>query len=306
MLMRKEVRLGLAIGGVLLAVVIVYILAVTAGPDTPQTVALEQPPQAQGPSQPPVSDPPAPAQRDPFETSQSAGDNRRPASQGAVAGTDTWSEALATGRVPERVPLLLTTTTPDPTVTVAPVPAEANQPAVPGSAGSLNTSVPIAASNVGDAIGSGGFNAPPSTRPSDPTQPLARTHTVREGESFATIAAAAYGNASYYPHLIRANPSLDPRKLRPGMTINLPPVNEVRVDNTPRPAAASAPPTPLDSRTEYRVSNGDSLERISLRLYGKRDRVDKLYELNKSTIGPDPARLKVGTVLKLPEPPTTR
>src|SRR4051812_2287496 len=34
--------------------------------------------------------------------------------------------------------------------------------------------------------------------------------------------------------------------------------------------------------------------------------VDKLYDFNKTTIGPDKAKLKVGTVLKLPEPPTVK
>jgi hypothetical protein len=32
-------------------------------------------------------------------------------------------------------------------------------------------------------------------------------------------------------------------------------------------------------------------------------RVEKLYELNQQTIGPNPAALKIGMVLKLPEPP---
>jgi hypothetical protein len=33
--------------------------------------------------------------------------------------------------------------------------------------------------------------------------------------------------------------------------------------------------------------------------------VDKLYELNKEVIGANPAHLKAGMVLKLPEPPTS-
>jgi nucleoid-associated protein YgaU len=129
----------------------------------------------------------------------------------------------------------------------------------------------------------------------------ARTHTVRPGENYSTIAAAAYGNAAYYPHLIRANPTIDARKLRPGMVINLPPISEVRADGA-QTASASTPR--IDERTEYRVQPGDSLERISIKLYGKRDRTEKLHELNRSLIGANPARLKPGMILKLPEPPT--
>ena len=60
----------------------------------------------------------------------------------------------------------------------------------------------------------------------------------------------------------------------------------------------------IDSKAEYRVQPGDSLERISIKLYGKRDRTDSIYEANRTTIGDDPARLKVGQILKLPEVPT--
>ena len=47
-----------------------------------------------------------------------------------------------------------------------------------------------------------------------------------------------------------------------------------------------------------------NLYTISLRLYGKADRMEKIYELNKAAIGDDISRVKVGMVLRLPEPPT--
>jgi nucleoid-associated protein YgaU len=350
MFMRKEVRLGLSIGGVLLAVIIVYLLVVTAGSDKPQTVSLDQP---QNTGSPTGAQPPAPAPSGPTET-------RRdgplvappPASRPALVsdapgsgGTDPWSTALATGHVP-----VMLTETPaqnppsGPGAPINPGPASANQSTGSLSSGSLaggtsarGGSEPIAASNVGSSITSGGSNswARPTTGESLPgtgapgtgasgagapgagasgTSPRdtgsnARTHVVKEGETYASIAKAVYGNESYYPHLIRANPTIEARRLRPGMTISVPPVSEVRADTTARPGSAAqqaaAPQAPLDTRTEYRVGEGDSLEKISLKLYGKRDRTEKLYELNKSTIGADPARLKIGMVLKLPEPPTT-
>jgi nucleoid-associated protein YgaU len=49
---------------------------------------------------------------------------------------------------------------------------------------------------------------------------------------------------------------------------------------------------------------GDNLYIISLRLYGKSTLAHRLYELNKQTIGNDPAKLKPGQVLQLPEPPS--
>jgi nucleoid-associated protein YgaU len=119
----------------------------------------------------------------------------------------------------------------------------------------------------------------------------------------------AYGNRNLYPAIMRANPNLDPKKMRPGMTIVLPPVAEVRPDSSNADRTSSATPAShtagsLDSRNEYRVTSGDTLERIAMKLYGKRDMIDKLYELNKEKIGPDRDKLRLGMVLKLPEPPT--
>jgi nucleoid-associated protein YgaU len=343
MFMRKEVRLGLSIGGVLLAVLIVYVLVVTAGSDKPQTVTLDQPTNSTGPNtsgpggRPDAPAPPAPEQQARRDEPRDAGRDRARDSTAATAPSgDRWNDALSTGRV-SQPPVLMTETpgggspqgsgaSPAP---IPPGPAAANQstPQLGGgtattSSGTLGGSVPIAASNQGAIINSagnnpGGYTSPipsgPATLPSARDTSV-RTHVVQPGETYASIAKAVYGNESYYPHLIRANPTIEARRLRPGMTINVPPSSEVRADTTSRPgstgspqaaAQSAAPQAALDPRTEYRVGEGDSLEKISLKLYGKRDRTEKLYELNKATIGADPARLKIGMVLKLPEAPTT-
>jgi nucleoid-associated protein YgaU len=97
------------------------------------------------------------------------------------------------------------------------------------------------------------------------------------------------------------------------MTINLPDASAVKSTagasaageaqhasaHIPGSAAAT-----IDSAHEYRVQPGDSLHKISIRLYGRFDQADKIYQLNKQLIGEDPHRLKVGQVLKLPQPPT--
>jgi nucleoid-associated protein YgaU len=62
----------------------------------------------------------------------------------------------------------------------------------------------------------------------------------------------------------------------------------------------------VDPRSEYRVQSGDSLHKIAVKLYGKIDMVDKIYELNKAAIGPNKAKLKLGMVLKLPEAPVAK
>lgn len=141
----------------------------------------------------------------------------------------------------------------------------------------------------------------------------ARSHTVAAGDSFSSIAIQAYGNANFYPAIMRANPSIDPQKLKPGMKIVLPPIAEVN----PVRAAAAAPSAageaqvisskveaPVDPQTQYRVQPGDSLYRISVKLYGRGDQAVKIHDSNKATMGDDPHRLKPGQVLALPAPPT--
>jgi nucleoid-associated protein YgaU len=99
------------------------------------------------------------------------------------------------------------------------------------------------------------------------------------------------------------------------MTINLPDAATVKpagaagagAEADAQHASAHIPGTAaptLDSSTEYRVQAGDSLHKISIKLYGRSGEADKIYQLNKQTIGEDPHRLKIGQVLKLPGPPT--
>jgi nucleoid-associated protein YgaU len=129
---------------------------------------------------------------------------------------------------------------------------------------------------------------------------------VQRNESFASIAQAVYGNEAYYPHLMRANPNIDPKKLRVGMTIVIPDASEVVArDASAEPASATIPAPGLDSTREYRVQPNDSLYKIALRLYGRADKLDAIYELNKDQIGPNRSYLKAGMILKLPEPPTS-
>jgi nucleoid-associated protein YgaU len=68
--------------------------------------------------------------------------------------------------------------------------------------------------------------------------------------------------------------------------------------------AAARQEASIDSKTQYRVQQGDSLEKIATKLYGKSTKWESLYQANREKIGDDSARLKLGTVLQLPEPPT--
>jgi nucleoid-associated protein YgaU len=137
--------------------------------------------------------------------------------------------------------------------------------------------------------------------PTVATDSSARTHVVKVGDTYSKISLAVYGTSKHYADIELANPGVDPTRLKPGTTINLPAVAAKQPSGTPAVSGAAAT---IDPQKEYKVQPNDSLYTISLRLYGKADRMEKIYELNKSAIGDDMARLKLGMVLKLPEPPT--
>ena len=158
-------------------------------------------------------------------------------------------------------------------------------------------------------------SADPATRPtqfssaapiiSDPSTPqrTERTHKIQSGESIWSIAESVYGNGKYYDKILKANPSVDPRHLKVGKTLVIPELGEAE-RSTPMARGAADTSSPLDAATEYRVASGDTLERISMKLYGDSRMVDKIYEANKSLIGADENKLTIGWILKLPTPPT--
>jgi nucleoid-associated protein YgaU len=131
------------------------------------------------------------------------------------------------------------------------------------------------------------------------------THKVQSGETFSTIAAAVYGDSRDYTRLEDANPTINPTRLRVGMLINVPDLN---APLTVKTVAYEAKPTDVradvDSSKSYRVRASDTLMGIARRLYGDGQAWQKIYDVNRDAIGPNPARLTVGMVLRLPNPPT--
>lgn len=306
--MRKDVKLGFTIGGILLAVLIAYVLVVPERePSDVQLVDANGQPIAAQPALPETS---GAAESAPAITSDSTRDT--PA---VVPSNDTnETEETARGGVASATPE--TPTDPAPSANASDVDWDAllgggevlmtRTPAVPGP----RSEVAVASAN--DATASAPQNVPvidssalvvADAAPTVPTtQPMtagtSRTHIVRGGETLSSISKAAYGSANFYPHILRANPGLDANRLKVGATITLPPVEQVA------PAGLAEPSKPIDAGSEYRVASGDSLYSISMRLYGSAERMSEIYELNKSTIGADPSKLKLNMVLKLPTAPT--
>jgi len=287
--MRKDVKIGLAIGGIVLAVLIVYVLKTPGeqkneADNTPAKVAQTEPDIALGPS-----------------TTQPS-----PVAMGGSPSTQPSNYSDPFAARPTTNPVADTTTTPNGTGSNK---TDWNAVLATGKSLSLSAAAPSRTSDeVAMVAMRGGSNDngtsmlplnEPSTRPSTGS----RTHTVQKGETLSSIAQAAYGNANYYSLIARANPKINPAKLRPGTVITLPEASTSRdrqaMASSPTPASAS-----LDSK-HYKVQPGDSLEKISARLYGSTSKWEKIYELNKSKIGSDPHKIKAEMVLALPDEPAT-
>lgn len=129
-----------------------------------------------------------------------------------------------------------------------------------------------------------------------------RTHRVQTGETYVSIAKMIYGSTRYTSTIEKANPGIDPRRLKPGMNINLPDPQQVKSESAEGSAqTASSRQEAKLGANEYRVVSGDTLERISRKQFGTSTLQDEIYRLNESTIGSDRNRLKINTVLKMPE-----
>lgn len=359
--MRQDVKLGLAVGGVLLAVLIVYVLVVPGSQQPGAELAVDESAAesvAGGPGRDDTAD----------RSSRSAGETTPPRDETATnteedgdavasnrpsaPGGFDWDKLLngeAAGEIPsmsaettvstlQQPESLQTPQQPQPTDPVAADPSQpleqtdaieqeaaagpgaptqqepeaSNEPAIAqepaGPSAPVISEAPVVQHDVVTPQPSSEQSqvvvqqpAPEVAAPVAPTP--TRIYVIKPNETFSSIAAAVYGNPSFYPHIQRANPGIDPARLKPGMKINVPDVSAVKP--TAITASSSSPgAAPFDPNNEYRVQPNDSLYRISVKLYGKSDRMNKLYELNKETIGEDPANVKPGMVLKLPEVPT--
>jgi nucleoid-associated protein YgaU len=262
--MRSDAKIGMLIGAALIAVAGWYFL----GQDKQgQPIGLDQElPTAENVT--PAAEAPQPQQTEPAAT-----EPNRPAAM--EAGPIIPLPAGQVGAAPEPV---------EP-ITEAPPPV-AEEPAL----------VPVAPEPSWAGVHRETVRTVQAAAPAKPL-PVTRTHVIQSGDTFVGLAERYYGSraANYVSLLTRANPDVDPRRLRVGSEIVIPsPKRAASVEPAPKPRAAGA------TAGTYRVQEGDTLYAIAGRLCGNGERYRELYGLNRDLIGGDANRVRPGMVLRVP------
>lgn len=334
--MRKDLKIGMAIGAVLLVVVIVYFAM--PKPDAGQTELAEAGAPGDGGNDPAAAvDPEASTPEEDVRTDEAA-ETPAGARPGAVAANGTPPGPAdpfdANARAPdadeadETAPpddggtnwakLLVTGEFAPPLRTVTPGTPVPGGPSVSGPAGAGNSPAsPIER----EPVASDGVPGPSDSTAAAriPTEHDAagnvRKHVMKKDETYTSIAKLLYGDGRHYLAIQSANPDLDPERIRPGTVINLPDPASIKGANSGSGAEPAGPngtggasvaagPRAIDPKTEYEVKPNDSLHKIATSVYGTSTMWKKIYELNQQAIGSDPEKLKLGMVLKLPPNPS--
>lgn len=133
---------------------------------------------------------------------------------------------------------------------------------------------------------------PPVAAPPPPgEQGPSRRVAVRKGDTLQKIAARELGRSERWKVLLEWNPGIDPRRLQPGMQLELPP--------SARAAPAAPEAASAASARLHVVRSGDTLSSLAKRYYGDAQRWIDLLEANREQLsGPDDVR--VGQKLRIP------
>jgi len=131
-------------------------------------------------------------------------------------------------------------------------------------------------------------------------------YVVQEDDSLWTIAAHWFGDATRWQEIARNNPAINPDRLRVGQKLQLP-AHQPDGRTVALNRAVAVPTAPATGKARsvagdayYTVRSGDTLSTIAQTLYRQGSRWRDIYDANRTAIGWDPDRLKVGMRLRIP------
>lgn len=130
-------------------------------------------------------------------------------------------------------------------------------------------------------------------------------YTVRRGDDIMSIAGRLYGTTRHWQAIGKANPEVDPRKLRAGQVLLIPkdPSNIQGVVVNAEEPADEVTPGVSDEGVEYVVLKNDSLWKIAKSVYGDGTKWPVIRDANRALVGDEGEKLRPGMTLRVPLAP---
>ena len=131
-------------------------------------------------------------------------------------------------------------------------------------------------------------------------------HVVRQKDTMQTIAREYFGDSQSWGVIARANPFVDPQKLREGMIIRIPKdpdnIQGQVVGRETEPGVIEQHTPNRSAVIEYVVRPGDSLSKISLTIYGSTRHARFIFDSNRDVLR-SMDDISIGQLLRLPPLP---
>lgn len=184
---------------------------------------------------------------------------------------------------------------------LTPDPGSADAPAIQERAQTPAVRDPLDPSGPQAAPPAAPLSPGPSLLDPTPSVPVFRDYTIREGDTFESIAARELGSRALHEAIARANPLKDPRRLRVGEVIRLP----LDPQNVQGPGAAPGSPVQeavAQGPVTYTVEPGDSLSKISQLFYGTVRHADLIFRANRDVLR-SVDDVRAGQVIRIPPRP---
>jgi nucleoid-associated protein YgaU len=159
--------------------------------------------------------------------------------------------------------------------------------------------VPAGLTNGASVPGASTGSASPSTSTS-----AERTHVIASGDTFEALAQKYYGSATKWQLISKANPTVEPERLKIGQKIRIPAATATATAtlDVPSGAAGSVGARSSESVTTtggsfHVVAKGDTLSSISRKYFGSDKYWRQILSANKGTTEKN---LKIGQKLVIP------
>lgn len=158
----------------------------------------------------------------------------------------------------------------------------------------------------------------PVAAPSSPTG-ATQTHVIKAGETLSGLAKKYYGSEKHVSLLLESNKNIDPRRLRVGAKILIPPAPDKSGVNAsasappgpaangpttrpaPSPAVAALPRRQPPNTKPYQVRAGDNWQKLAAQFMGSESRWPELFEMNKRSPRETHHVLRAGETIYVPE-----